>query len=331
MLKHNTVNMEYSATERSNCGVNFTTEDLVQSESVEEMYFKMREIEEDDEDDYSDSNSSSDDEGDDADQDETVEIMEIYETERSKVQAFYSETCKCKMGVGEMACSATLSLEDITDCRNNCSELSSAELDLVILGIIHSSLNCSETSISGRVEKTHQSTRMSFSYHGKRICKKAFLFLHCLQYFRFHSLVKHYKKNGLTLQTHGNVKRLPSSASIETVERVVKFIKNIAEEQALLLPGCVPGFKRIDVKLLPSNLTKHGLWKTYFDICTSMGQVPVGYSKFCDLWNQLCPFILIMQPATDLCWTCQKNNSQINKSANLPEAEKKVDVVRKQE
>ena len=56
--------MEYNATERSNCGVNFTTEDLDQLESVEEMYFKTREIEEeDDEDDYSDSNSSSDDEG----------------------------------------------------------------------------------------------------------------------------------------------------------------------------------------------------------------------------------------------------------------------------
>ena len=161
------------------------------------------------------------------------------------------------MGVGEMACSATLSIDDITECRNNCSELSSTELDLVILGIIHSSLNCSETTISGRVEKTRQSTRMSFSYHGKRICKKTFLLLHCLQYFWFHSLVKHYKKNGLTLRTHGNAKRLPSSASsIETVERVVKFIKNVAEKQALLLPGRVPGLKRIDVKLLPSNLNK---------------------------------------------------------------------------
>ena len=46
--------------------------------------------------------------------------------------------------------------------------------------------------------------------------------------------------NGLTLRTHGNAKRLPSNASsIETVERVVKFIKNVAEEQALLLPGHV--------------------------------------------------------------------------------------------
>ncbi|PFX33021.1 hypothetical protein AWC38_SpisGene2140 [Stylophora pistillata] len=318
--------------ECSHYGVNLTAEDINQLEIVEEIYFKTREIEEEaNEDDYSDSNSSTDNEDNDTDQDVAVEIMEINETERSKVQAFYSETCKCKMGLGGMACSATLSLDNIIECRNNCSELSSAELDLVILGIIHSSLNCSETCISGRVEKNRQNTRMCFFYHGKRICKIIFLFLHCLQYFRFHSLVKHYKKNGLTLRTHGNAKRLPSSASsIETVERVVKFIKNVAEEQALLLPGRVPGFKRIDVKLLPSNLTKHNLWKTYFDICTSTGQVSVGYSKFCDLWNQLCPFILIMRLATDLCWTCQKNNSQINKSANLPEADK-VDVVRKQE
>ena len=299
------------------------------------MYFKTREIEgEDKEDDYSDPNSSSDDEGDgdqDYPQDDAIELMEIYETERAKVQAFYSETCKCKMGVGEMACSATLSLGDVTECRNNCSELSSAELDLVILGIIHSSLNCNETSISGRVEKNRQRRRICFFYHGKRICKKTFLFLHCLRSYRFHSLIRHYRKNGLTLRTHGNSKRLPSSAtSTETVEQVVKFIKNVAEEQALLLPGGVPGFKQIDVKLLLSNLTKHSLWKKYSDICTSMGQASVGYSKFCDLWNQLCPFILIMRPATDLCWTCQKNNTQINKSANLPEAEK-ADAVRRQE
>ena len=172
--------------------LNFTTQDLDQLESVKEMYFKTREIkEEDKEDDYLDSHSSSDNEGD-ADQDvpgdDAVELMEIYETERAKVQAFYSETRKCKMGLREMACSATLSLDDVTECRNNCNELSSAKLDLVILGIIHSSLNCNETSISGRVEKNRQSTRMSFFYHGKRICKKTFLFLHCLQYYQFHSL-----------------------------------------------------------------------------------------------------------------------------------------------
>ena len=69
------------------------------------------------------------------------------------------------------------------------------------------------------------------------------------------------------MRVHGNKKRLPSSTfSAETVENVVKFIMNTAEEQALLLRGHVPGFKRVNAKLLPSVLTKQGLWKTYTEI-----------------------------------------------------------------
>ena len=60
----------------------------------------------------------------------------------------------------------------------------------------------------------------------------------------------------------------------------MKFIKNTAEQQALLLPGRVSGFQRIDVKPLPSNFTKHGLQGRYADICKSTGQVSVGYSNF---------------------------------------------------
>ena len=67
--------------------------------------------------------------------------------------------------------------------------------------------------------------------------------------------------------------------STKTVEQVVKFIENVAEEQALLLPGGVLGFKRIYMKLLSSNLTKHSLWKKYSDICTSTGQASVMTSK----------------------------------------------------
>ena len=172
---------------------------------------------------------------------------------------------------------------------------------------------------------------MAYYYHGNRICMKTFLFLHCIKKKRFYSLVKYYRKNGLSLRIHGNKKRLPSSASpTEAVEQVVKFILNVVEDQALILPGRVPGFKRIDVKLLPSNVTKHGLWRTYADICVSAGEASVGCSKFCDLWNQLCPFVLIMRPATDLCWTCQKNNNRIHKTTNLPKNEK-AEAVRAQE
>ena len=312
--------------------LNLESEDLDRLESLADSYFRTRENEEETSD--NDSDSSSDDECDKDNfefREEDMELMDVHMTERAKVEKFLEETCHCKLGEDEKACSLSLTINDFIESRNNCLELSSTELDLVILGIIQSSLNCNETSVSGRVEKARQHARTEYFYHGKRICLKTFLFLHCIQKNRFYSLVKHYRKNGLTLRVHGNSKWLPSSAcSAETVERVITFIRNTAEEQALLLPGRVPGFKRIDVKLLPSNLTKHGLWKRYDATCSSMGQVSVGYSKFCDLWNQLCPFILIMQPATDLCWTCQKNNNRIHRSGNLPETEK-VEAVKAQE
>ena len=242
-----------------------------------------------------------------------------------------SKTCGCTYGKEEAPCSSTIKLEDIIDCRNNCAELTSAELDLVILGTIHSSINYDAVSYSGRAVKKRQRTRMPFYFHGHKICRRTFLFMHRIHKTRFYSLVKHYRKNGLSLRNHSNKKRLPSlTFSTETIERVVKFIMNVAEDQALLLPGRVPSFKRIDVKLLPSSLTRCKLWKSYQDACTAAGQVAVGYSKFCDLWNQFCPFIIIMRPASDLCWTCQKNNNQILKSANLPETEK-AKVVRQQE
>ena len=256
---------------------------------------------------------------------------EAESSEKEKIEKFIADTCKCKLAEQGEACSTILSGDDFYDSRNNCQEFSSAELDLVILGVIQSSLHCGDVSLSGRKGKHRERTRMVFFYHGRRICKETFLFLHSASRTRFCSLVKHYKTNGLTLRVQGNSKRLPSSASsIETVENVVKFIMNIAEEKALILAGRVPGFKRVNVKLLPSVLTKYSLWKTYEGICASQGHISVGYSKFCDLWNQLCPFVLIMRPATDLCWTCQKNNNLIQKTANLPE-EQKVAAVRAQE
>ena len=45
-------------------------------------------------------------------------------------------------------------------------------------------------------------------------------------------------------------------------------------------------------------------------------------SVFRDTWLKLLPFIVTAKPMSDLCWTCQANNSLIYRSANTPEAEK---------
>ena len=48
----------------------------------------------------------------------------------------------------------------------------------------------------------------------------------------------------------------------------------------------------------------------------------VGESSFRSLWKQLVPYVVTSKPMSDLCWTCQKNNILVYRSANLAEAEK---------
>lgn len=56
----------------------------------------------------------------------------------------------------------------------------------------------------------------------------------------------------------------------------------------------------------------------------------VGLSSFRNLWRKLLPHISSTKPRTDLCWQCQRNNYQVFRSANLPEAVKSAKL-KKQE
>ena len=46
------------------------------------------------------------------------------------------KTCGCTLGDEGKSCTSALQQQDIIDSRNNCTELESSELDLVILGAI---------------------------------------------------------------------------------------------------------------------------------------------------------------------------------------------------
>ena len=72
------------------------------------------------------------------------------------MQAFATKTCGCALGDNGDPCTSTIKIVDILDFRNNLPELSSTELDLVILGMIHCAINCDQVRDSGRAEKTRQ-------------------------------------------------------------------------------------------------------------------------------------------------------------------------------
>ena len=142
--------------------------------------------------------------------------------------------------------------------------------------------------------------------------------LHGIGQRRFDNLKEHFRFNGISPK-----KRLPKrTCSLDAVTGVVTFINNFAQEHAIALPGRIPGFKRSDIKVLPSTQTKSSVFRLYEQSAQSADLQAVGRSTFLQLWNDLVPYVVICRPMTDLCHTCQKNNTKIYRSSNLPENQK---------
>ena len=117
-------------------------------------------------------------------------------------------------------------------------------------------------------------------------------------------------------------------ASFGEKERAVVFINNYADVHAMPLPGCLPKYNDFRVTLLPSDVTK---WKVYDEYVVASQEIQAaqevqvcifGYREFCCLWSETVPYISVMLPSSDLCFTCQQNTSAIMRSSNLQEEEK---------
>ncbi|KAL5011076.1 hypothetical protein ScPMuIL_005159 [Solemya velum] len=149
------------------------------------------------------------------------------------------------------------------------------------------------------------------------------IFISSISKDRLSALLQWYKQEGLTPKGKktGGRKNNTNSLSMDDVKRVLMFLHSYAENNALL-PGKVPGFKRDDVKLLPSSHTHVHVYTQYTLSFEGTGNRIVGQSSFRTLWKQLVPYIVTCRPMTDLCRTCQKNNTLIFRSANIQEEDK---------
>jgi len=137
-------------------------------------------------------------------------------------------------------------------------------LDMVLLGKIAAGIHTSDTTVKSckKEQKEREHTRMDFRHEGFQMCHDTFMFIHGVFRDKLQNLLKHYRENGVTPRVHGNTKRLPKNTlSFECVKRIVDFIVNYAECHAMLLPGRIPGYKRSDLKLLPSSTTKTDVWR----------------------------------------------------------------------
>lgn len=91
-----------------------------------------------------------------------------------------------------------------------------------------------------------------------------FLNIYGISYSRFCRLKEHYEYQEICQRVHGNHKRLPQNTLPKTIaEDVKKFLTNYVEENAVLLPGRIPGFKNDDIHLLLSSDTKMSMWHAF--------------------------------------------------------------------
>ena len=74
---------------------------------------------------------------------------------------------------------------------------------------------------------------------------------------RLCNIRRHYINHHLTLCEHKATGKKPmNTLPFIDIRRIVVFLANYAEENAILLPGRVPSYKRSDMQLLPSSTTK---------------------------------------------------------------------------
>ena len=121
---------------------------------------------------------------------------------------------------------------------------------------------------------------------------------------------------------HGNTKRLPAnSLPKEDIDYLITFITNYASAHGVPLPGRVPGH-RDKVLVLPADITKITVYSKYKQACSLSDLRVAGKSTFYQVWQEILPHISVSTPRTDLCFTCQKNNLAIQRSACLSNDEK---------
>ena len=194
-------------------------------------------------------------------------------TDEHVCREFVKQTCGCKKANGR-ACSSQFSVEYYIERRSQASLLSKNELDLVMLGSIMSTSRQGEEVTHGRHQPVkRQRPRVQYMHNGCVVCKATFGFIFGVgAKHKIDGIRKHYLEEGLAPKIHKNSTLRPHNAlTFDEISSIVNFLQSYAEQNAILLPGRIPGYKRDDLKLLPSNKSK----KVFYIHCT------VHYTKLC--------------------------------------------------
>ena len=206
------------------------------------------------------------------------------------VRGFLESGCGCRMGKDSKPCTSSLTFHDVFDYRADCHELTSGELDMVILGQLNAHYEGNKS-----VASTSRSSNAvaSYFYKNNQQCRKCFLFMHTISDKRFRNLVDHYTTAGVTPRTHGLSGKSPSNTtSFTRVTNMLSFVKILASSISLPLPGHLPNFRDERIQLLPTDMSKMEVYCKYCKAVEKEGSQPIGRSTFLTYGINNCPISL---------------------------------------
>src|SRR5436190_1076602 len=146
-----------------------------------------------------------------------------------------------------------------------------------------------------------------------------------------HSLRNYLAANGIIARLHGNIKRMPRWKTkiiidITVATAVKNFLENYAEIHGLPSPG--RNINRItqSLTLLPAETSYKSVYRNFIAGLGNDSTLKLlKYDAFRKLWHQLTPYIQIMSPRTDLCYTCQHFRNGLQYNARKEEVDAKLE------
>ena len=130
------------------------------------------------------------------------------------VEEFMRRGCSCTKWGGK-ACSQQFTTEHVKATRLSMKELTTSQLDLVLMGQLMATTNTCDTTITDK--KHHQSHQRKRDYttghwhQGKQICVEVFKFLHGIGEKRLRNVSRAMQTGGIAPRVHGNTRRLPKN------------------------------------------------------------------------------------------------------------------------
>lgn len=280
-----------------------------------------------DSDNNADVNYDSDSECDNNNNDDDVYVPhEVSDTDTKEYiirSKFQNDTCGCKEFYG-MPCSTKIDFDAACEFRDHCLQCTREELDSIIKAELFAHRRSNTVTVSKKHrEKVRERPFQEYYFNGYRVCRTTFCFVHAVERKKIHKIARSLDTEGFLPRKHGNAGKAPhNSLTVTDRERIKTFLTKYASDHALPLPGRLPNYKSEKVLLLPSDTTSADVHSIYEQLAEEMNFRSVHLRTFQRTWHDLCPFITIMKPCTDLCQRCQVFSHQLSMVANMNDEEK---------